>query len=343
MMDTKSNLTNIVLDHGTGGLLSQELVASFITPILRETYLGKMEDSAIVKLDATTIAMTTDSFVIDPIFFGNGNIGKVSVCGTVNDLAVSGAKPLYITLAMVIEEGFPLEDLRKIVVAIAETAKEAGVFIVAGDTKVVRKGEVDKIFINTSGVGVFSDEAPKLTMSSINDGDDIVVTSQLGNHSIHILSMREGLGYESRVVSDCAPLNNMINKVVTKFGTKIHYMRDLTRGGLGSALNEISEAIHKGIEVKLHDIPVQHETRMAADMLGVNPMYLANEGNLVIFCDPSISQELVNVLQNEKYGKNAKVVGKTTESKENKVIGIDDQGNATTIEHLYGQELPRLC
>ncbi len=340
-MDTKSKLTNIVLDHGTGGLLSQELVASIITPILNETYLGKMEDSAILNIDAKTIAMTTDSFVIDPIFFGNGNIGKVSICGTVNDLAVSGAKPMYITLAMVIEEGFPLEDLIKITVAIAETAKEAGVFIVAGDTKVVRKGEVDKIFINTSGIGVFAEGATKLTMSSVMDGDDIVVTGQLGNHSIHILSMREGLGYESRVLSDCAPLNAMISKATANFHENIHYMRDLTRGGLGSALNEISEAIHKGIEIKLKDLPIQHETKMAADMLGVNPMYLANEGNLVIFCNPSISSDLVAELQKDKYGKNAKIIGKV--KKDNKVVGIDDQGNTSLIEHLYGQELPRLC
>ena len=342
-MNAQSKLTKIILDHGTGGLLSQELVSSFITPIFKETYLGKMEDSAILNIDAKTIAMTTDSFVIDPIFFGNGNIGKVSVCGTVNDLAVSGAKPLYLTLAIVIEEGFLLDDLKKIVTSIAETAREAGVFIVAGDTKVVRKGEVEKIFINTRGVGVFEENATKFTMSSIKEGDDIIVTGQLGNHSIHILSMREGLGYESRVLSDCAPLNNMIVNIVEKFNSSIHYMRDLTRGGLGSALNEISEAIHKGIEVKLKDIPIQHETKMAADMLGVNPMYLANEGNLVIFCEPNITNEFLSELQKDKYSKNVKVIGKVKVTTENKVIGLDAQGNSSIIEHLYGQELPRLC
>lgn len=342
-MKKKSKLETIVLDHGTGGLLSQKLVTSFIAPIFEQTYLGKMEDSAILNIDAKTIAMTTDSFVIDPIFFGNGNIGKISICGTVNDLAVSGAKPLYLTLAMVIEEGFPLDDLKKILESITETAKEAGVYIVAGDTKVVRKGEVDKIFINTSGIGVFTQDSTKLTMSSIKEDDDIIVTGQIGNHSIHILSMREGLGYEERVLSDCAPLNKMIDKVLKKYANHTHYMRDLTRGGLGSALNEISTAINKGIEIRSHQIPIQQETQMAADMLGVNPIYLANEGTLVIFCSPYISNDVIAVLKADKYGKHSSIVGKVKATQENNVISINKDGEIKIIEHLYGQELSRLC
>ena len=342
-MQLSKDLSTIILDHGSGGLLSQDLVTNIIVPRLGKRYLGKMEDSAVFKLKESTIAMTTDSFVIDPIFFGNGNIGKISICGTVNDLAVSGAKPLYLTLAMVIEEGFPLSDLKKILEAITETAKEAGVYIVAGDTKVVRKGEVDKIFINTSGVGVFTQDSTKLTMSSVKEGDDIIVTGQIGNHSIHILSMREGLGYEQKVLSDCAPLNKMIDKVLKKHANNIHYMRDLTRGGLGSALNEISTAINKGIEIKLYEIPIQQETQMAADMLGVNPIYLANEGTLVIFCSPDVANDVIAVLKADKYGKKSSVVGKVKRTKDNKVISVNNEGEIKLIDHLYGQELPRLC
>lgn len=333
----------IVLDHGTGGLLSHKLVSELITPILAEVYLGKMEDSAILDIQTSAIAMTTDSFVIDPIFFAGGSIGKVSICGTVNDLAVSGAKPKYITLSMVLEEGFPIDNLERILQDIKTVSKEAGVYIVAGDTKVVRKGEVDKIFINTSGVGVFDADSNRYVMPSIRQNDDIVVTGNLGNHSIHILSMREGLGYESIVQSDCAPLNEMINSVTSRFGNKIHYIRDLTRGGLGSALNEISESISKKVEVELDQLPIQHEVNMASDMLGVNPIYLANEGSLVVFSDPSISNELVSCFKANKYGKNSRIVGKVMSGKGSGVVGVNIQGDRHLIEHLYGQELPRLC
>ncbi|OGM60291.1 hydrogenase expression/formation protein HypE [Candidatus Woesebacteria bacterium RIFCSPLOWO2_01_FULL_37_19] len=342
-MSTKKK-ERIVLEHGTGGLLSQKLVSEFIVSILSDLYLGKMEDSAILNLDTKAIAMTTDSFVVDPIFFGNGNIGKISICGTVNDLAVSGAKPMYITLSLVMEEGLALADLSKILKSIHDTAKEANVQIVAGDTKVVRKGEGDKIFINTSGVGTFGNNRERLTIPLIQTGDDIIVTGNIGNHSIHILSLREGLGYESRVLSDCAPLNHMIDEVVERAGKgKVHLMRDLTRGGLGASLNEIAFGCKRNIEINLDQIPVQYETRMASDMLGVNPIYLANEGTLVIFCDPKSTSQILKTLKANKYGLNSQLVGKVSKNKESVVFGIDKEGEKTVIENLYGQELPRLC
>lgn len=339
------DMSQIVLDHGTGGLLSQDLVTSIINPILSDIYLGKMEDSAILELPNNNgIAMTTDSFVIDPIFFGNGNIGKISVCGTVNDLAVSGATPLFLTLGLVMEEGFLISDLKKILGSIHTTAKEANIYMVAGDTKVVKKGEVDKIFINTSGIGIFESTSVKMSLDNIQDKDDIIVTGYIGNHSIHILSMREGLGYENIVKSDCAPLNKMIKEITQNSHEKIHSMRDLTRGGLGSALNEIASAINMGITIDISKIPLQHEAKMAAEMLGINPMYLANEGNICIFCSPDESKGILNLLHKNEYGRNAAVIGNVSRSSNKKqVIGIDSSGNSKLIECLYGVELPRLC
>lgn len=244
---------------------------------------------------------------------------------------------------MVIEAGLPLADLKKILESIASTSQEADVRIVAGDTKVVRKGEVDKIFINTSGIGVFRKDSTKLTMPSIKEDDDVIVTGQIGNHSVHILSIREGLGYEERVLSDCAPLNKMIGKVLKKHTNNIHYMRDLTRGGLGSALNEISTVIKKSIEIRSYDIPIQQETQMAADMLGINPIYLANEGTLVIFCSPDVSNDVIAILKADKYGKKSSIIGKVKTKQENHVISVNKDGEIKIIDHLYGQELPRLC
>jgi hydrogenase expression/formation protein HypE len=337
------NSEKIVLDHGAGGLLSNQLITNTIVPRLHEVYLGKMEDSAILRIQAQQIAVTTDSFVIDPIFFDGGDIGKIAVCGTVNDLAVSGASPIYLTLAFVLEEGFLISSFEKILDSICAAAKEAMVHIVAGDTKVVRKGEVDKIFINTAGVGVFSDGSRALSVDLIREGDHIIVSGQLGNHSIHILSIREGLGFEQRIKSDCAPLNLMIKDVLDAFGSDLHCMRDITRGGLGTLVNEMAQAIHCGMELNEHDLPLLHETTMAADMLGVNPMYLANEGNVCIFADPTSSASVVERLHCHKYGEHAAIVGTVKRTTDNQVVMRTRDGEVTKVDFLYGAELPRLC
>ncbi|MBD3280334.1 hydrogenase expression/formation protein HypE [Candidatus Dojkabacteria bacterium] len=341
-MELTSDLTTVVMDHGTGGLLSQDLIQNFIAPILKEVYIGEMEDSSLLEIDSKRIAMTTDSFVVDPIIFGNGDIGKISVCGTVNDLAVSGAKPQYLTLGLVLEEGFSLKDLRTIIESIYSAAKEAGIKIVAGDTKVVEKGAVDKIFINTAGVGTINDDI-SYSPRNIVGGDDVIVTGHLGNHSIHILSLREGLGYELNVLSDCAPLNNIIQSIKEKYGRKIRMIRDLTRGGLGSALNEISEAMKAGIDINLDDLPIQHEVKMASDMLGINPIYLANEGNMCIFCDPSVTTELVDMLHKKSYTREARSIGKVSRDRKEKVLAKDENDKVSEVEYLYGKELARLC
>jgi hydrogenase expression/formation protein HypE len=332
----------IQLDHGTGGGMSQELIGELIAPRLGAVHSGRMEDSAVLEIDSDRIAMTTDSFVVDPIFFGGGDIGKIAVCGTVNDLAVSGAIPRFLTLALVLEEGFPIADLERILDSVREAASEADVAIVAGDTKVVRSGEIDKIFINTAGVGELPDTVD-LGMSKVSAGDAVIVTSWLGNHSIHILSLREGLGFEERIESDCAPLNGLVWNLLEEHPEEVRCMRDITRGGLGTVLNELADAAGVSIAIEADSLPIQHETAMAADMLGVNPLYLANEGNLCLFVDGARAAEVLETVRLHPYGRSAEVVGRVGERGERAVTLRAGDGTETAVEVLYGAELPRLC
>lgn len=329
----------IVLDHGTGAKLSHDLIA-LITETLGDVYVGKMEDSAVLPVPGDKIAVTTDSFVVTPIFFGNGDIGKISICGTVNDLAVSGAKPVYLTLAMVLETGFPLSDLKKILESIRKTAQEADIKIVAGDTKVVNVGEIDKICINTSGIGVF--ERKPLNCYAIEPGDKVILSGHIGNHSIHLLSVRVGLGYEQRVLSDCAPLNGLIAGVLA--GTPeggVKAIRDVTRGGLSSVLNEFSQSSRLSIVVEEEKLPILPETAMAANMLGIDPIHLANEGCICLFVKPEEESRVLDLLKRHPYGTNAVVIGYTRTGADVEMVRGD--GTVKILEELIGMELPRLC
>jgi hydrogenase expression/formation protein HypE len=332
----------IQLDHGTGGGMSQELIAELIAPRLGAVHSGRMEDSAVLELDVTRIAVTTDSFVIDPIFFGNGDIGKLAVCGTVNDLAVSGATPRYLTLSLVLEEGFPIADLARVLDSVREAAAQARVEVVAGDTKVVRGGEVDKLFINTAGIGEFVHEV-ELGMSRVTPGDAVIVTGWLGNHSIHILSLREGLGFEERVLSDCAPLDGLVWNVLEDQAQGVHCMRDITRGGLGTVLNEVADGAGVSVRIEQSELPIQHETAMAADMLGVDPMYLANEGNICMFVAADAAADILELLRWHPYGRAARIVGTVVKRDGSAVTMARGDGSETVVELLYGAELPRLC
>lgn len=332
----------IELDHGTGGGMSRELIGDLIAPRLGPVHEGKMEDSALLELDGTRIAMTTDSFVIDPIFFGNGDIGKLAVCGTVNDLAVSGATPRFLTLALVLEAGLPIADLERVIDSVREAAEEANVAIVAGDTKVVRSGEIDKIFINTAGIGELHPTA-QISMSRVSEGDAVIVSGYLGNHSIHILSMREGLGFEERIPSDCAPLTGLVGAALGERPEPVHCIRDVTRGGLGTVLNEVADDAGVSIAIAEESLPIQHETAMAADMLGVNPLYLANEGCLCLFVDGDAAAEVLEALHAHSNGAAAKIVGTVGAREENPVRMTMADGTDSVVEILYGAELPRLC
>jgi len=330
----------VLLDHGTGAKLSKELIA-LIANDLGETYIGAMEDSAVIDLPGHRIAVTTDSFVAEPFIFGNGDIGKIAVCGTVNDLAVMGAKPLYLTLALILETGLKIEDLRRILRSIRETALEAGVKIVAGDTKVVRKGEADGIFINTTGVGIF--ERPPLAMKDVASDDIVILSGPIGNHSIHLLSIREGLGFETRVLSDCAPLNGLLEKLLRPENHGIKSIRDVTRGGLAAVLHEYAQFTDLNIHFYKSKLPIQHETIMATDMLGVDALNLANEGCLCLFVRPDRADTVLGVLREHKYGQSAAPIGVVSSTRGGFVEAIHSDGTVRRLEELAGAELPRLC
>lgn len=330
----------VVLDHGTGAQLSQRLV-QLIARELGDVYIGEMEDSASLTLDGTSIAMTTDCFVVDPPLFGNGDIGKIAVCGTVNDLAVSGATPRYLTLGMILETGLPIERLVRILHSVRDTAREAGVQIVGGDTKVVRAGEADQIYLNTAGVGVFHRDP--LRMADVRPGDRVIVSGWLGNHTVHLLSIREGLGFESRVLSDCAPLSGLLADVLGAVAPgAVRSMRDVTRGGLSAVLHEYAAAVGRKIAVSRELLPVQHETAMAADMLGIDPVHCANEGCVALFVAPEAEAEVLAVLRAHPYGAVATTVGEVTDDIGTVVLRGPD-GRESELAELSGAELPRLC
>jgi len=331
----------VVLDHGTGAKLSQRLVQT-VVEILDDVYLGEMEDSALLPISGRQIAVTTDSFVADPPFFGNGDIGKIAVCGTVNDLAVVGARPLYLTLAMIIEAGLPMDSLVRVVTSVRDCAREAGVKIVAGDTKVVRKGEADQIYLNTTGIGIV--EREPLRMKHVRAGDKVILSGPIGNHTVHLLSIREGLGFEERVLSDCAPLNGMIDGLLDAAPAgAVHSIRDVTRGGLSAVLHEYSTATGLMLRVQEEALPIQHETRMATDMLGINPIHAANEGCLALFVDGSAADDVIALLQKHAYGRNAVVIGDVTDVARRSVEMVEAGGRVHELEELEGAELPRLC
>lgn len=331
----------IVLDHGTGAGLSRDLVELTVS-VLGEVYTGEMEDSALLDLGGERIAVTTDSFVADPPFFGNGDIGKIAVCGTVNDLAVAGADPQYLTLAMILETGFPLADLTRLLRSVRETALEAGVRIVGGDTKVVGPGEADRVFLNTTGIGVL--RRPPLRMRNVRPGDRIILSGPIGNHTVHLLSIREGLGFEQRVLSDCAPLNGMLAEVFKAAGEgAVRSVRDVTRGGLNAVLNEYAAALGRVLRIRERDLPIQPETRMAMDMLGISPLNAANEGCACLFVEPSAADAVLKALRAHPYGRHAVDIGEVTDQPDPLVHLQDQDGRVSVLEELRGAELPRLC
>ena len=331
----------VILDHGTGARLSRELV-EMIAAELGPIYIGEMEDSAILALSGERLAITTDSFVVQPAFFGNGDIGKIAVCGTVNDIAVSGAIPRYLTLGLILEAGFPMPSLRRVIRSIRAAAEEAGVKIVAGDTKVVGKGAADQIFINTTGIGEF--RRPPLRMKDVRPGDQIILSGQIGNHAIHLLSIREGLGFEQRVASDCAPLNGLVDTALASVPQgMIRSIRDVTRGGLCAVMHEYARATNCPMEVRRSDVPVMWETTMGADMLGLDVIHLANEGCAALFVDPDHAQAVLAALRTHPYGKDAAIIGSVGQPGSEGFHLTQKDGSVIEVEELLGAEIPRLC
>ena len=330
----------ILLAHGSGGKLSHELVEKTFLPFLANPALNKLDDSAIFEASGR-LAFTTDGYVVNPIFFPGGDIGKLAVCGTVNDLAMNGAKPLYLSLSAIIEEGFVLRELERIVQSIKKAAEEAGVSIIAGDTKVVNRGQADKLFITTSGVGIVP---PGVDISGANAraGDKILLSGTVGDHGIAIMSQREGLKFSMTLKSDCAPLSKLVSQML-EVTSWIHCLRDPTRGGLATTLNELARQSNVGITIEETKIPVKEEVRAACELLGLDPIYVANEGKLVAVVDPADAKNVLARIRKNRYGRDAAVIGEVTSQHPGKVVMKTRLGPSRIVDMLSGELLPRIC
>lgn len=331
---------SILLAHGSGGKMAHRLVEENILSDLSNPVLDRLDDSAVLRLSGRT-AFTTDSYVVNPIFFPGGDIGRLAVCGTTNDLAMVGAKPLYLSLAFVIEEGFPLSDLKRVLSSIRDTAREAGVQIVTGDTKVVNRGSADKLYINTAGIGEIA-SGVDVSGAGIEPGDAVILSGTIGDHGIAVMSKREGLHFSTQLASDCAPLCAMVGDIIAT-GAKIHALRDPTRGGLATTLNELSDQSRVKIVIEEEKIPVRDEVLAACEMLGFDPLYVANEGKLVAFVSPDDAEAVLSAMRSNKYGANAAIIGEVQRAEEPSVVMKTVLGASRLIDMLVGDLLPRIC
>jgi hydrogenase expression/formation protein HypE len=331
----------ILLDHGSGGRASHELIERFFVPRFQNPLLNDLNDSAVFDLKGGKLAFTTDSYVVDPIFFPGGDIGSLAVCGTVNDLAMRGARPCYLSVGFIIEEGFPLSDLERILISMEKAAQEAEVQIVTGDTKVVPKGAVDKIFINTSGIGLIP-EGIQIAGQNAQAGDAVLVSGTMGDHGLTILSKREGLAFESPLKSDAAPLNRLVGDMV-QASSEIHVLRDPTRGGLATTLNEIAGQSRVGIEIWEEAIPIRNSVFAASEILGLDPLYVANEGKLIAILPPSQVDRVLAAMKKNPYGEEAVRIGEVKAENPGKVILKTVIGGKRLVDMLTGEQLPRIC
>jgi hydrogenase expression/formation protein HypE len=332
----------IVMGHGGGGKLGNELVEHLFLPAFRNPALENLGDAAVLDLGGGKIAISTDSFVVQPLFFPGGSIGELAVNGTVNDLAVSGAIPKFLTAGFILEEGFPLAQLAAIVDAMANAAAKAGVKIVTGDTKVVERGHGDGCYINTAGVGLIR---PGLTLGPqyAVPGDVVLVSGTIGDHGMAIMSVREGLEFESQIRSDCAALNWLIADVLDAVGSSVHAMRDPTRGGLASTLNEIAGSSGVGIEIDETEMPVRPEVQSACELLGLDPVYVANEGKVVIFVAPEAADRALEVMRAHPLGADAARIGHVTAEHKRMLVARTAMGANRVIPTQIGEQLPRIC
>ncbi len=331
----------ILLSHGSGGKLSFNLIKKLFLSNFNNPYLKRLDDGAVLNIEGLKLAYTTDSYTVDPLFFKGGNIGELAVYGTVNDLAMCGATPLYLSCSFIIEEGFSLSLLEKIVLSMRAASAIAKVDIVTGDTKVVNKGAADKIFINTSGVGIVK-EGVNISGSNAKVGDVVMINGPIGSHGIAVLSEREGLKFETEIKSDTAPLSSLVADML-EVSKDIHVLRDPTRGGLSTSLNEIALSSKVNIEISEGNIPIQEEVRAACEILGYDPLYLANEGKLVAFIPSEIAPDMLKKMKKNKYGKESKIIGRVVKESEGKVYLNTTIGGKRIVDMLTGEQLPRIC
>lgn len=328
----------ITLDYGSGGKKTSQLIEELLLPMVGNEELNKLSDGAVLGIDGK-IVYSTDSFVVSPLFFPGGDIGKLSVCGTVNDISMCGGTPRFLSLSFIIEEGFKTSDLKKIIASIAETAKSCGVKIVTGDTKVVEKGKGDGIYINTSGIGVLS--FPGLSQESIREGDKVIVSGTIGDHGTAVMLARDDLLGGSGLESDCMPLNKIASAALKAGGVRV--LRDPTRGGAATTLNEFIEGSEVGIEVDEESLPVKSAVSAACSMLGLDPLYCANEGKMLAVVSPEYADSVLQVIKGTEGGENAAIIGEVTSKYPRKVVLRTYSGGGRVLSKLSGAQLPRIC
>jgi len=337
-----SNNDVIILGHGSGGALTNRLIKDVFQGAFENPILNELLDAAVLNINGGKLAFTTDSFVVDPIFFPGGDIGKIAVCGTVNDLAVSGAEPLYLSAGFIIEEGLLISDLKKIVESMRKAAQAAGVHIVTGDTKVVGRGSADKVFINTAGIGVIP-VGRSLSPRHMQPGDVIIVSGTMGDHGLTILAQREGLSFSTPVESDCTPLNRITKAILEAGGDSVRCMRDPTRGGLATTLNELAMQSGKGILIKEEKIPLRREVVGACEMLGLDPLYLANEGKVIVVVAPESAASVLEAMRSLPEGEDSVEIGQVIAEEEGLVLMETELGATRVLGMLEGEPLPRIC
>ncbi|HYA24485.1 MAG TPA: hydrogenase expression/formation protein HypE [Terriglobales bacterium] len=331
----------VLLGHGSGGKLSAELIRDVFLPSLTNEVLARLDDQAIVNIHGQRLALTTDSFVVKPLFFPGGDIGSLAVHGTVNDLAMGGATPLFLSAAFIIEEGFSIEDLRRIVHSMHRAADDAGVQVVTGDTKVVEKGKGDGVFINTTGIGIVPDGV-ELSADRARPGDKVLLSGSIGEHGIAIMAQREGLEFETTIESDSAALHTLVSEML-QVTHEIRCMRDPTRGGVSSTLNEIAQQSRVGIELEERAIPVREEVRGACELLGLDPLYVANEGKLIAIVAPAVADAALQAMKRHPLGVAAQIIGTVKRENPGLVTMRTPFGTTRIVDMLAGDQLPRIC
>jgi hydrogenase expression/formation protein HypE len=331
----------ILLGHGSGGKLSHELISGTILPYFKNAELDKLGDAAVFKLGDNRVAFSTDSYVVDPIIFPGGDIGKLAVCGTVNDLSMMGAKPLYMSAGIIMEEGLPVDTLEQILDSMRKMAEESGVQIITGDTKVVPHGAVDKIFINTAGIGIVP-QGIDINGDQAKPGDVVIINGSIADHGITIMASREGLEMDIDLKTDSAPLNNLVDDIL-RSTQNIHVMRDPTRGGVATTLNEIAGQSNVAIKLYEKNLPISEKVQSVCEILGLDPLYIANEGKCLVICPESESANVLMAMKNNKYGRDAKVIGEVLAEPRQKVFLETLIGGQRIIDMLAGEQLPRIC
>ncbi|MBF0235637.1 MAG: hydrogenase expression/formation protein HypE [Desulfamplus sp.] len=346
----------VLLDHGSGGKLSHMMINEMILPLFDNPFLSQLDDGAVLETGGARLAFSTDSYVVDPIFFPGGNIGDLAINGTINDIAMCGGEPSYISVALILEEGFPMDDLRKILETMKIAAQRAGVCVVTGDTKVLPRGKVDKIFINTSGVGLI-DQGVNFSGSRARPGDKVILSGTMADHGITVLASRGGLGISPDIKTDSAPLNRMVKNLIKGVPLdSIHVLRDPTRGGVGTTLNEIASRSRVIIRIKEDSLPMRDSVRGTCELLGFDPLYIANEGKMLAIVHPDVALDALDIIRGDEYGRDAALIGEVVEP----VGGRDSRpgkggefhgyvvmetiiGGSRIVDMLTGEQLPRIC